>query len=81
MRRCSSFQQEVNKLEEKSLLSRGLRLLRGTFADDLLKLLVAQQVLRDALALLELGQDDGDVSVGGRLAEAGTKMALGRFVL
>lgn len=48
---------------------RGLRRLCAALGDDLLVVLAAQQVLRDALALLKLGQDDGDVSVGGRLPE------------
>lgn len=74
-RRCrSSSQQEVVHLQERRTApSRGLRLLCGAFGDDLLEVLAAQQVLRDALALLKLGQDDGDVSVGGGLPEGGRK--------
>lgn len=53
--------------------SRGLRMLGGTCGDDLLELVSAQQVRRDALALLKLGQDDGDVSVSGGLVWGGTR--------
>lgn len=61
--------------------SRGLRVLCGAFGDNLLELLAAQQVLRDALALLKLGQDDGDVSVGGGLPKKGRTGHHGKYSL
>lgn len=86
----SGWRQEVSLLGEETrgavawrrrvAPSRGLRLLGGASGDDLLKVLAAQQVLRDALALLKLGQDDGDVAVGGRLPEERRQTASERGV-